>query len=312
MQSKESPFEQNVSATKPNISYVIIVGPSGAGKSVFSQQLSDKLNTVNLNNGQSVISQVINSDSYAADYSNEDPDLIPDINFDIPSEFQWSKFESDIDSVINGNKLVIKSLNFSGHKGCPDTIIEPLRNSILIVEGIQLLNKESFVEGSSCIIHLDANSKTCISRRSARNSSNKDKNSPEFKKSQFDTTYRYIRYIQNANQKYISDPVEKLIKSGKKPVFSVKMNNFLNQDKLIDQVAEFVMQNIKSRGQDFDTDMITKSNAEIKENLTRNFESRPKAQKYVLDTEAPIEGYVGKEVARINAIDNQNKGFGVK
>ena len=54
MQSKESPFEQNVSATKPNISYVIIVGPSGADKSVFSQQLSDKLNTVNLNNGQSV------------------------------------------------------------------------------------------------------------------------------------------------------------------------------------------------------------------------------------------------------------------
>ncbi|WBW99617.1 uridine kinase [Oceanirhabdus sp. W0125-5] len=135
-----------------------ITGGSGSGKSTVTKEICNKFNE-NLS--------ILEMDSYYKDQSHLTPEERVKTNYDHPDAFDTELLVSHIKSLMNGEEIEKPIYDFTIHNRVAETIkVEP--KSIIIVEGILVLDDELLREQLDIKLYVDTDPDVRFIRRLVR------------------------------------------------------------------------------------------------------------------------------------------------
>ena len=121
-----------------NVKFVLIAGPSSSGKTTFSHRLSIQLRTYGK------IPHPIALDDYFVDRELTPRDENGDYNFECLEAIDVKKFNEDMTSLLNGEKVEIPRFNFkTGKREYNGNFKQLGPEDILVIEGIHGLNPKT-------------------------------------------------------------------------------------------------------------------------------------------------------------------------
>jgi len=135
-----------------------ITGGSGSGKSTVTKEICNKFNE-NLS--------ILEMDSYYKDQSHIAPDERVKTNYDHPDAFDTELLVSHIKSLINGDEIEKPIYDFTIHNRVEETI-KVESKSIIIVEGILVLDDELLREHLDIKLYVDTDPDVRFIRRLVR------------------------------------------------------------------------------------------------------------------------------------------------
>lgn len=121
-----------------NVKFVLIAGPSSSGKTTFSHRLSIQLRTYGK------IPHPIALDDYFVDRELTPRDENGDYNFECLEAIDVNKFNEDMTSLLNGEKIELPRFNFkTGKREYNGNFKQLGPEDILVIEGIHGLNPKT-------------------------------------------------------------------------------------------------------------------------------------------------------------------------
>lgn len=175
-----------------------VIGISGAscsGKTSIANKLSDMLC-----GGENAL---IRMDNYYHDFSSLEPEERALINFDKPDSVDFELLEDHVKGLLEGREIVIPAYNFithtregPGRKARCRLPAEGGGRSVLIIEGLYALLRESLRTIMDIRVFIEADMDTCLSRRVKRDTSERGRTREAVFRQFYDTVIpMYNKYV---------------------------------------------------------------------------------------------------------------------
>ena len=136
-----------------------IAGGSASGKTSFLMDLKKSLPPKTVS--------IITQDNYYLPLQEQSKDKNGEVNFDLPTSIDRSKFHSDLERIMNWEPITIKEYTFNNKDKTPGLItIEP--RPIIIMEGLFIFHFEEIRKALDLRVFIDVREHHMLERRLKR------------------------------------------------------------------------------------------------------------------------------------------------